>query len=223
MKHPHDDDERDDGHGDDDDDLAEYRALVGKVDDAVARAADRAGDQLTCRSGCASCCVDGLSVLPVEAFALAAAVEARVAAGHDLPAVRPTDDACVFLDVDNRCAVYEARPLLCRTHGLPLVTGEPARGALRIVDDVSVCALNFPDRLPTRADALDAGRLLQLLVTVDRRFRARVGLPDDAGRIPLRDVAADVRDDGQEPDDGRDDGRDVRHDDGRDVRHDDGG
>ncbi len=187
-----------------DDELAEYRALVGKVDDAVARAADRAGDELTCRSGCASCCVDGLSVLPVEAFALAAAVEARVAAGHDPPAARPTDDACVFLDVDGRCAVYAARPLLCRTHGLPLVTGEPARGALRVVDDISVCALNFTGRPPTRADALDAGRLLQLLVTVDRRFRARVGLPDDAGRIPLRDVAADLRDDGHD-DDGHDD------------------
>lgn len=93
-----------------DDELAEYRALVDKVDAAVAAAAARAGEQVTCRAGCSSCCVDGLSVMPVEAHAIAAHV-----AAHGLDAVRASEDACVFLDGRGRCRVYAARPLGCRT------------------------------------------------------------------------------------------------------------
>jgi Fe-S-cluster containining protein len=187
-----------------DDDLAEYRALVVKVDAAVDAAAARAGDQVTCHAGCSSCCVDGLSVLPVEAFAIAAHT-----AVHGLPRSRTrAGDGCVFLDDDGRCVVYAARPLLCRTHGLPLRTSTPtsdgeassttgapkaksAARALRIVDDVSVCSLNFTGRDPA-GFALDADVLLKLLVTVDRRFRVRAALADDHARVALRDLAADL-------------------------------
>jgi hypothetical protein len=190
-----------------DDDLAEYRALVDKVDAAVDAATTRAGDQITCRAGCSSCCVDGLSVLPVEAFAIAAH-----AAVHGLAKRRSTGDGCVFLDGDGRCVVYAARPLLCRTHGVPLrttlaqasasapastsasapaSTSSGARG-LRIVDDVSVCTLNFTARAPKAEEALDADLLLKLLVTVDRRFRARAALADDDARVALRELAADL-------------------------------
>ena len=188
---------RDDDHADlvDDDGLDEYRALVARVDDAVAKATVRAGDQITCRAGCAACCVDGLSVLPVEAFAIAAHVDRIVGDGAARPARRATADACVFLDDGGRCSVYAARPILCRTHGLPLATGlpdAPARGALPVLDDLSVCGLNFTTRPPTRADALDADRLMQVLVVVDRRFRARAGLDDDDARVALRALAADL-------------------------------
>ncbi|MBM4282923.1 MAG: YkgJ family cysteine cluster protein [Deltaproteobacteria bacterium] len=176
-----------------DDELAEYRALVDKVDAAVAAAAARAGEQVTCRAGCSSCCVDGLSVMPVEAHAIAAHV-----AAHGLDAVRASEDACVFLDGRGRCRVYAARPLLCRTHGLPLRTREPdGRGALPIVDDLSVCGLNFTGRPPVPAEALNADLLLQLLVTIDRRFRARQRRTDAATRVSLRGLAdALIADDG---------------------------
>jgi hypothetical protein len=181
---------------DPDDDLAEYRALVAKVDGAVDAALARAGDQVTCHAGCSSCCVDGLSVLPVEAFAIAAH-----AAVHGVSSLRAGHDGCVFLDDGGRCGIYATRPLLCRTHGLPLrSTSSPAADAqpptrgsgLKILDDVSVCALNFNGRAPRPSEALDADVLLQLLVTVDRRYRARVGLPDDASRARLRDLADDL-------------------------------
>ena len=179
-----------------DDDLAEYRALVQKVDAAVSGATKRADDQVTCRAGCSSCCVDGLSVLPVEAFAIAAHT-----AVHGLTKSRGAHDACVFLDGDGRCVVYAARPLLCRTHGLPLRTtaASPAASSkpgsargLRIVDDVSVCSLNFTGRPPNADEVLDADLLLKLLVTVDRRFRVRAALGDDDSRVALRDLAADL-------------------------------
>lgn len=173
------------------DPLFELRAALEKIDAAVARCLAQAGKDITCHRGCARCCVGGLSVLPVEAALLEAALQEGSAR---LPEHSP-EGMCVFLDEHGDCGVYAARPVLCRTHGLALKTApDPERqGGNRVFgDDVEVCALNYQERAPAPAEILDATRLLMLLVTVDRRFRARVGLPDDGGRVALADLAADL-------------------------------
>lgn len=164
------------------DPLAEYDAVVAKVDAAVAAALVAAKDAVTCAAGCDSCCVDGLSVVAVEAAAIA-----RYCDDNDVEFVAKGGGHCVFLDVDGRCAVYAARPLLCRTHGLALRTkGHAPRGALRILDDdVGVCALNYAQQQrPRPAEILDATAILGLLTVVDARFRERTGA--DAARVSLR-------------------------------------
>lgn len=181
--------EHDDANDDASDDvLAEYLAVVAKVDAAASAAFALASDAVVCARGCDACCAPGLSVLPVEAERLARHLEDH----PPVPgALGKRADRCVFLDDDGACGVYEARPLLCRTHGLPLVMGSTvdearaARGSLRVIDDASVCELNFKGRAPRPAEILDAGRILALLVTVDRRFRSAAGLPDDDTRVPL--------------------------------------
>lgn len=87
------------------------------------------------------------------------------------------------------------RPVLCRTHGLPLRSRhtEHARGALAIHDDVTVCSLNFATRAPRPTEIRAAEALLMLLVTVDRRFGARAGLRDDAAHVPLTELADGLR------------------------------
>ncbi len=165
--------------------LAELEAALAKIDDAVAAARARAGDAVTCARGCAQCCVGGLTVLPVEA--------ALIEASGARPPARVARGMCAFLDERGDCTVYAARPVLCRTHGLALKTApEPARADTlrRFGDDVEVCGLNYTARAPAPAEILDATRILMLLTTVDRRFRARVGLPDDDGRVALADLAA---------------------------------
>ncbi len=157
---------------DDDDVLDEYRAVVDKVDAAVGKAFTLAADAVACKRGCHDCCAPGLTVLPVEAEAIARYTEVH----HTTPGAR--DDRCTFLSDDGACTIYQARPLLCRTHGL----------ALRAHGDVSVCVLNYKSRAPTNDETLDAERIMALLVTVDRRFRERAGLPDDGARIPLGDL-----------------------------------
>lgn len=168
--------------------LAEYDAVVEKVEAAIARSSSSSSDQLACRSGCDSCCTAGLTVLPVEAAALRRFLNDQPPAFS--PAFTPKGQGfCAFLDVDGRCSVYAARPLLCRTHGLPLRlprNDAEQRGGLRIIDDdVTVCALNFTTRSPTAAETLDAEAVMKLLVVVDRRFRAATGVVDDTSRVSL--------------------------------------
>ena len=98
------------------------------VDGALAQSADRPP---ACRAGCAHCCHQTVGVTAPEVFAIyahlrttldaaaLAAVADRVRAADDrtrgLPAAERVspDLPCVFL-ADNRCSIYEARPLSCR-------------------------------------------------------------------------------------------------------------
>ena len=180
-----------------DDPLLEHKAALAKIDGAVALSASKAGDALACKRGCSACCVDGLSVLPVEAALIASSGLAAPSQPSSQPGM------CAFLDDDGACSVYPVRPVLCRTHGLALRSSSSSssssppssldrRPGLRILDDVSACELNYTTRAPTRDDILDGNTILALVVTVDRRYRNRVGLPDDPARIALRDLAARV-------------------------------
>ena len=120
---------------------SQYEQLAAKVDAFHDRVTDAHPGALTCHSGCSRCCEVHLSVLPLEFERIEAAVlllsaeeresiAARVAAGKQ-------DARCPLLDDAGRCRVYEARPMICRSHGLPIQVGEPP------VWDV--CPLNFPD------------------------------------------------------------------------------
>lgn len=170
--------------------LAEYGALREKVDAKVAEVTDRRRDDIACRRGCSDCCAPGLTVLPVEAYA----IEEHLSGGVLLP--EPRQDRCAFLDRDGGCAIYEARPILCRTHGLPIfMPGGGGRGQLPVLssqedEDVWACGLNFTGRPPSKADVVNGNTLMALLFTVDARFREGAGLEPGAERIPLHDIAS---------------------------------
>lgn len=166
--------------------LAPYRALLAQVDQLCARIAAAFPKQIVCRAGCAACCTLQ-SVLPVEAAALALALRALPAAEgaalrHRLAAT--ADSGCCPLLSDERCPLYPARPIICRTHGLPLLV-EDAHG--RRVDR---CPLNFTGltTLPGTA-VIDLERLNQGLILANRHFLATCS-PDDGlpERIPLQQL-----------------------------------
>lgn len=188
-----------------------YRALRGRVDQHEAAAVARGAD-LRCGAGCEACCHVALSVSPLEAAELAAALRALddaalaelVARLGDPDVERVSEDAgfvggveahdvrCVMLGDDGRCAVYAARPSVCRSQGLPLaypndvVPIEAVRA--RAGDKALVwCPLNFTTRPPTGPDVLDAGRLDEALALLNRAF---VGEGDPLLRIDLRDLVA---------------------------------
>jgi hypothetical protein len=159
--------------------FAEYQALVAKVDDFVAAAHDRQPEAYRCRAGCSGCCQVRLTLLPVEAAWLAAGsgelaepTRLRIA-GQARDAGRA---ACPYL-VDDCCAMYTRRPLICRTQGLPL-----RREAL-----IDACELNFQHVQPAPASVLDVVRVQALLTTVDARWRARTDRGDE--RVPIEVIA----------------------------------
>lgn len=125
--------------------------LRRRVDDHFGAAVARTPDAFACREGCARCCGVRFGVFAVEAeriraalVQLAPALRERVRAQAD----DPSHTACALL-VDDRCSVYDERPLICRSHGVP---------AQHRDDDghthVEVCPLNFVDRVPPPASVL---------------------------------------------------------------------
>lgn len=94
-----------------------------------------AAPRLGCKSGCAWCCYQSVEVTIPEAILVAAqlldpadprrtAVLANVKAfrGLDERQRRGTGAPCAFL-VDNRCSVYDDRPLMCRAMMAPAPEG----------------------------------------------------------------------------------------------------
>lgn len=165
--------------------FAELAAVRQKVDAAVQAIEQRRADDFACKKGCAHCCVGGLTALPVEALSIAAFAES-----HDLEVSQPDDARCVFLDGEGACQVYPVRPLLCRTHGVPLRGAGEAGRKLRVMNDVTVCELNFTLREPKPEDVLDAQRLQALLVVVDQRFRTAIDWQGE-GRLALAELLED--------------------------------
>lgn len=85
-----------------------------------------------------------------------------------------SEGPCPLL-LEDRCALYERRPLICRTHGLP-VTLEELRQEGRLFD---VCPLNFNDQKPSREDIIDLDTLNALLFTVNALFCEENGLSQE--------------------------------------------
>src|SRR5581483_9350170 len=113
-----------------------YRQLLGQVDKWTMEMAGRYKAHLKCTKGCDLCCRRKFSVSAVEAYSIAKYFRELPAAVHR--AVRKKKkESCAFL-VDGACSVYDARPVICRTYGLPsLHRNEKSEGEL------SWCELNF--------------------------------------------------------------------------------
>lgn len=124
-----------------------YHQLIEGVDDLTSQLNERYKSHLQCGAGCSGCCHHHLSVFAVEAAVLTEAIQALPEDQQARIRQQATDVnekeacgervACPLL-VDNLCSVYESRPLICRTQGLPLLY-EADDGA----QEIDFCPLNF--------------------------------------------------------------------------------
>jgi len=168
-----------------------YRELCARVDSFFARVAARHGDDMQCAAGCAGCCRGGLSVTEVEAEEIRAALAALPAETRRRAAARAsvdTRDRCAALEADGRCAIYSARPLVCRSHGLPI-----RMASERGLPVVSACELNFTARGPAAADSdciLDQTTLSVTLGAIAAAHEAETG-GHPARRIAIADLLRD--------------------------------
>ncbi len=103
--------------------LHNYRTLVAKIDALCRKVVTEFDEHLSCRPGCDGCCRH-LSLFPVEGVALAMALQ-------ELPAVEVVhirklasdstpNGHCPLLQ-NGLCLLYSARPIICRSHGLPIL------------------------------------------------------------------------------------------------------
>ncbi len=154
----------------------------------TARLSARYAKHLVCQAGCSGCCRHHLSVFAVEAEAIREAIAAlpqQVRAtleeqARDVLELEAHGEpvACPML-IENRCAIYASRPLICRTQGLPLLL-EAEDGA----PEVDFCPLNFT--APAAIDDLDEAHLVPLdelnfkLALVNLQHCREVGIADDA-------------------------------------------
>lgn len=157
--------------------------LTAKVDAFFARVEARHGDDMQCTTGCSDCCHVRLTITGVEADAIRAHVgawtpEQRRALGVAVAAADPT--RCAALDAAGRCRIYAARPLVCRSHGVPIRIRE---GSLPVVQS---CHRNFTHTDPAAECVLDQTTLSAMLLAVDREAGR------DGTRVDLATLLADV-------------------------------
>jgi len=166
--------------------LDNYYRMVSRVDALCRGIQGMLSGQITCSEGCSSCCTE-ITLFPVEAAALNAALEAlpgaRRAAIRRHVAAQAGGERCPLLE-DHHCLLYAARPIICRTHGLPIIYTE---GSERKVD---CCPLNLSEsEQPLSGSAIiDLDRLNTLLVAVNALFLSHA----DTAALPERLTIAEA-------------------------------
>ncbi len=144
---------------------------------------------MQCQTGCSDCCHVRLTITTVEAAAIRDLVagwssERRRTLAHTGPTDEPGEisggragnlDVCAALDGAGRCKIYEARPLVCRSHGVPI---RLRRGALPVVQ---ACHRNFTHTTADPDCILDQTTLSAMLYAV-AAAEAPAGPPTEPGR-----------------------------------------
>jgi Fe-S-cluster containining protein len=142
--------------------------LTGKIDAFFARVEERHPNDMQCRTGCSDCCHVRLTITRVEAEAIRTLVVAWPAARRAALIGRPDErrggTSCAALDDAGRCRIYDARPVVCRSHGVPIRLRE---GSLPVI---TACHRNFTARGPAAADPdciLDQATVSTILFALD--------------------------------------------------------
>ncbi len=151
-----------------------------ELDEEIARVEALNADRLKCKAGCHECCIDNVTVYEAEAhyirhyYADLLENEAPHAPG-----------ACAFLDENGLCRIYEHRPYVCRTQGLPLRWIEyEADGSMLEFRDI--CPLNAngtPVELLPDDQCWDIGPFEQKLADIQMQLRN-----GNLKRVRLRDL-----------------------------------
>lgn len=157
-----------------------YRTLLLKLDENLSRVRMKSGDSMLCRKGCDACC-RSISIFAVEAFHMRSFLEGL----HEKERLSVREHVGGQGDVENCpllcqgvCLLYEARPVICRTHGFPLLVTEGEESFL------DCCPMNFSGKEDLALSrALHLETLNRTLVAIQGVFMQESGL---SGKIPER-------------------------------------
>jgi uncharacterized small protein (DUF1192 family) len=115
---------------------ASVEEIHERIDARARELALHHAQRLQCKRGCDACCVDDLTVLPIEAELIRSRHGTLLREGTPHAA-----GACAFLGDEGECRIYPDRPYICRTQGLPLRWfSEDRAGEIR--ERRAICPLN---------------------------------------------------------------------------------
>jgi hypothetical protein len=180
-------------------------SLQENVSSFFARFRHKHADKMKCARGCAKCCRVHLNVFPIEAERILQWWRSRSLEERNILAQLWKDDLgsqaehlkCTFL-VNDCCSVYDARPVICRSQGLPL----KVKSLVETDSDsenfeLSLCELNFVenDSIPDVGEWMDLERLNTLLAIAQQQSsEISTEISDIAkreqGRVPLSRLKA---------------------------------
>lgn len=160
-----------------------YQEFLARIDSLFEEIKGRHAQEFHCQLGCHSCCKPGLTVNSLEAENIQNAIQAR---SQEFLAQEKSarKDRCTFLAADGACQIYEARPVVCRSHGAPLQFKDPEsrdKEARRFRD---VCELNFKGKALTDLPATDFVNLDTINLLLTMLNAQAFGKKEE--RIPLR-------------------------------------
>ena len=164
--------------------LESYASLVGRLDEFFEKTKQRYPEAIACKAGCSDCCHRDISLLPFEAEILVRAVASLPASAQERilhraqEAISDQDSPCPLL-YQGECEVYDARSVICRTHGLAcLVT--TAQGKR----EMSICPYNFQGLMKIDGDCvLDLDPVNLALATINHLACADLGVSPDRRRV----------------------------------------
>ena len=163
-----------------------YYQLLNEIDSLSESLEKQHHQHLSCKKGCDLCCM-AISVFPIEFYAIKA--ELNVKSLKDLP-VPQNDEDCRYL-MDHSCVIYPSRPVICRTHGLPLLYMSLEGDEY----ELSCCELNFTEYDFNNFDEENTypmDRINSRLYQINKDFVAGFedGKYTETDRIPLAELIA---------------------------------
>lgn len=165
--------------------LENYKQLVARVDALCDAISLSLGGQITCSAGCSSCCT-AITVFPVEAAAMREtldsfpALQAEEIRRHVLE--HADGERCPLL-LHHHCLLYDARPIICRTHGLPIIyTNNGQRNS-------DCCPLNMNETESlSGSQVVDLDKLNTLLAAVNSIHLSRSDGAESPERLTIAEV-----------------------------------
>ena len=112
--------------------VEKYQQLRNDIDQLNEKLSGLHKNHMQCKKGCDLCCMN-YGLLPIEYFAIKEQLKDKKVNSRDC-----AEGECRFL-VNHECQIYENRPIICQTHGLPLLFMNDEQWEL------SACELNFTD------------------------------------------------------------------------------
>jgi Fe-S-cluster containining protein len=165
--------------------LDNYKQLTARIDALCSAIAATLGEQITCSAGCSSCCTS-ITVFPVEAAAMLEALEKLPKQQADEICAHVSkhadDERCPLLH-NEHCLLYEARPIICRTHGLPIIYTVDGH------HNSDCCPLNLTEsKTVSGTSVVDLDKLNTLLVAVNSIYISQTEATESDLRLTIAEA-----------------------------------